>query len=343
MSRKEIKKQNKELELHIIDIISKFDPSGTGKYTKFLVDLLKSEFKKEEKERAKYLGRGRLRTVTNRDDLLDGFKIPVGANSLESTLIQYLEEIYGHQNIETLFIFNEHLKNNRISEGKRDINNYKNWEELSKEVSLSTIKYRQKQLEKEVLTVFDSSEWLVIRPLTFESSLTYGSGTKWCTASRNNREYFYRYSRNGVLCYVISKIDGDKFGVFYDIEAKDFSIWDAPDRRIDSLETSIPRDLMVKIFNYMKSDKNNVSYFSEEERKKCNDYEDKLEQPVVMMDMDVEIPTENIENELIPMPDEEYDADISNDMSIYEEEFDNLRALRPDFFGDGPHQPTVNR
>lgn len=267
MGKREIKKQNKDLELHIVDIISKFDPSETGKYTNFLVGMLKHQLNKELESNRMPLNR--LRMVNpNDEDLLEGFRTPKGFNSLENLIIAYLEDVFNHQNIETLYIFNEHLKNNRIPEGKRDISQYKNWEEIAKETSLATIKYRQKQLEKEVLTVFDTDGWLIIRPLTFESSLTYGSGTKWCTASRNNRDYFYRYSKNGVLCYVINKVDGDKYGLYYDMESDDFSIWNAPDRRIDSIETSIPQDLMKQIFRYMKDEKRNLDYFSNEEKER---------------------------------------------------------------------------
>ena len=67
--------------------------------------------------------------------------------------------------------------------------------------------------EQHVDVLDETDEYIFLVPKTHRGSLKYGSGTKWCTASRNNREYFYRYSRNGVLCYVISKIDGDKFGV----------------------------------------------------------------------------------------------------------------------------------
>ena len=71
--------------------------------------------------------------------------------------------------------------------------------------SSETVTNIQKLLEKEVQKIVEEDEWLVVRPLTVESSLTYGAGTKWCTASRHNKEYFYRYSRNGVLFYVINK------------------------------------------------------------------------------------------------------------------------------------------
>ena len=46
MAKKEIKEQNKDLEIHVVDLISRFDPSSTNKYTKFLTKILKKHLKK---------------------------------------------------------------------------------------------------------------------------------------------------------------------------------------------------------------------------------------------------------------------------------------------------------
>jgi hypothetical protein len=117
---------------------------------------------------------------------------------------------------------------------------------------------------------------LVIKPLTLESSLTYGAGTKWCTAMKNNKEYFYRYSNNGVLNYVINKNTGDKYGVFYDIHNnnREFSIWNAPDERIDSVQSTIPPLIMKEVYELSKNSDTNFSLFSEDEKLKANRYID---------------------------------------------------------------------
>jgi hypothetical protein len=307
MSKKDIKKQNKDLNIHLVDIIAKFDPSETGKYTNFLVNILNEKLEDEKKNVWSKVKNSLRERRLRRNSLLQEFEPPKGDNSIETTFIHYLTDVYGHENIETLFLFNEHLKNNRISEGKRDISNYANFEDLSKEVSLATIKYSRKKLEKEVLIVHESEEWLIIRPLTVESSLTYGASTKWCTASRNNRDYFYRYSKNGVLCYAINKMNGDKYGLFYDIETSDFSIWNVIDKRIDSIEANIPRDIMTSIFIYMKNEKCNFDYFSEEEKEKSFDFEPKL----------AEIPVQDMA--LMPIEENTYGVDGENFMYLEED------------------------
>lgn len=297
MGKRDLKEQNKDLEIHVVDLINKFDPSDSGKYTKFLTKILKDriaerEHKFDEREKKK----GRLRTLNDCDS---DFKVPRGTNDLEEVLIHYLTDVYSRENMETLISFHQHVKENRII-GK-DINSYKGWDEITKEVSLATLKQTQKLLEKEVQKVIETDEWLVVKPLTMESSLTYGSGTKWCTAMRHNKDYFYRYSHNGVLCYVINKLDGDKYGLFYDMESNEFSIWNAPDKRIDSVETTIPSDLMSKLYKFMKTEKRNYDYFSESEKNKYEKYfelkayEPALEQP----DREVEDPIALIENTIL--------------------------------------------
>jgi hypothetical protein len=55
--------------------------------------------------------------------------------------------------------------------------------------------------------IFEDDNHLLVRPKTFRGSLKYGTNTKWCTASKNNPQTFERYSKNGLLFYLIDKIN----------------------------------------------------------------------------------------------------------------------------------------
>lgn len=254
MSKKELKLQNKDLEISVVDILSSLDPSKTGKFTPFLIKMLRRE-----------MGFRKLKRLC--DNEIGGI-LSASPNVVERQVINHIVELLGYDNVLSLKKFSQHLEENRIPENRRDITQYQNWQDLDKEITIANIKQDQKRLEKEVIKVLENDEWLLIRPLTLESSLTYGSGTKWCTAMKNNSEYFYRYCRNGVLTYVISKKDGDKYGIYFDHHSNDFSIWDAPDRRIDSVESSIPSDIIKTILKMSKMDKPNFDYFSPEEKEK---------------------------------------------------------------------------
>ena len=299
MGKRNLKEQYKDLNIDIIDLINRFDPSGGSKYTSFLTKMLKNKLDeiKENNRRRK----GNIRTL----NIDRGFVRPESDNHLEDIILQYITEIYGDENMQTLISFHKHVQENRMI-GK-DINSYSDWYDIMKEVSLADLKQSRKLLEKEIQKVIETDDWLIIKPLTMEASLTYGSGTKWCTASRHNKDYFYRYSRNGVLCYAISKVDGDKFGIYYDFDGNEFSIWNTPDRRIDSIESSIPSDLMSRLYKLMKNDKRNYEYFSDLEKLKCDEYYQlmKVEEPAVMM-------PDNEAYELIPEPhsDETYTEEL---------------------------------
>lgn len=279
MSKKELKLQNKDLEINIVDILTDIDPSETGKYTQFLIKNLRKFLEVER------LSPRKMRVLRGNHE----YVIPRSENHLENIIINYLTgEIFGVDKLETLAKFNNHLENHRIPVDRRDINSYEDWSAVERENSIATIKHDQKRLEKEVIKVLETDEWLVIKPLTMESSLTYGAGTKWCTAMKNNKEYFYRYSNNGVLTYAINKNTGDKYGVFYDIHNnnKEFSIWNAPDQRIDSIESTIPSIIMKEIYNLARHSDTNFSLFSKDEKLKANRYIDnnKYEQVLTVSD-----------------------------------------------------------
>ena len=56
-----------------------------------------------------------------------------------------------------------------------DVQQIKTWEEIINIISIANIKFETKEFEKQIVTVFEDEKWLVIRPLTHESSLKYGS------------------------------------------------------------------------------------------------------------------------------------------------------------------------
>jgi hypothetical protein len=58
----------------------------------------------------------------------------------------------------------------------------------------------------ESLKIYEDDNLLVVIPLTTKASCKYGSGTKWCTASRGG-SYFSSYMSTGILYYLIVKND----------------------------------------------------------------------------------------------------------------------------------------
>ena len=82
----------------------------------------------------------------------------------------------------------EHHVNNRLENS--DISTYKTIKDLINEVKKADFKSISNEQRKFIHVVFEDDKWLVIKPMTFESSLKYGASTKWCTASKNNPYHF---------------------------------------------------------------------------------------------------------------------------------------------------------
>ena len=58
--------------------------------------------------------------------------------------------------------------------------------------------------EDHVEVILENDNFFIIRPLTLEGSIKYGSGTKWCTTMKEYR-YFKDYTNSNYLYYLISK------------------------------------------------------------------------------------------------------------------------------------------
>lgn len=74
-------------------------------------------------------------------------------------------------------------------------------------------------LSKETKTILDNEHWSVIIPLSYEASCALGQGTKWCTASRNSREYYDDYTSTDELYIIIDKDLKEKYQFHFKSES----------------------------------------------------------------------------------------------------------------------------
>jgi hypothetical protein len=91
--------------------------------------------------------------------------------------------------------------NTKVTKNLRDVFKFKTTEEfirVIKEIEEPSIN----DLKSAVFKVLDNDNFLVIIPLSFESSKLYGAGTKWCTTQK---QYFDSHSNGGVLFYIMDK------------------------------------------------------------------------------------------------------------------------------------------
>lgn len=170
--KKDIKAQNPDYVIDVIEILAQKDPSGTNKYLPFMV--------KQTKEWVEWLHR-ELETETFKQmfEVVEDFEDLCKRNLLEE------KDIYAYES------------NADIVEAVK----------FAKEkVTRSEVK------KKETLVLHEDERWLVIMPLTSRSSNLYGKSTKWCVAGddQNFKKYFNEYTQNGTLIYLIDKSVKDK-------------------------------------------------------------------------------------------------------------------------------------
>ena len=262
MSRAKELKEKPENNINMFELFSLLSPEGKSKYTETLIRIMKKtpnidEHKKEIIER-----------------LSDEFKIP------KETLKKFttLEIVFFYRMIDSMFNFSD-LKafqkfcelNERGLIKQNDLSRYNSFDEVLSELSLAEMVADMKDMEKQIRIVFESDEWLMVRPLTYTASRKYGSNTKWCTTQENNPDYFMKYASRGVLIYAINKKNGYKVASFNSLDKNEpeFSFWNQKDVRIDSMQTELSDNLLGMIKRESTIDaKTNRFLLSDEERTK---------------------------------------------------------------------------
>lgn len=250
----ELKKQYPELNVSIIDMFSKLDNTKSHKYLPLLCKLFRYRFNLNEnfrgnirdiKNEIKYI-RERLSNIFDVENLTDN----------EVFVLDQLVGFYNTSDLEMFKNFRDYNERNLIP--NKDVTSYKTLDEVSQSVSLAEIRSMEKDMENQVVKEFEDDNWLLVRPLTFSSSLRYGSSTKWCTTYKNEKQYFERYWRRGILVYCINKTTGYKFAIFKSLDSeKELSFWNAADRRIDFLELEIEEYMYSIIKDLLKSKQTN--------------------------------------------------------------------------------------
>jgi hypothetical protein len=245
------------------------DPTGTYKYTEFLI----KNFKRDNQYYSPNL------------DELKGY---LGVF------------LFGSNEIEVLNEFERHSRANRIKE--KDISKYDSWDMLEMELFEAKNKEMFKKSKKEISIIFEDENYLIFRPLSYMASCSYGYQTKWCTAMVNDASYFYSHSR-GVLIYLIDKKENRKFAFhspvkeFYDMDSHEnlvFKTYNQEDKQIDTIQTGLPINIIKIIL--MEADTSlpttlpNYKLFSEEEKiifRKYNGYDTVTEELVDELPMPI--------------------------------------------------------
>lgn len=203
-----LKEQHPELNVSVMDVIAKLDPTKTYKYTEFLIKKFKEFY-----------------------------------NDYDDWMIGLGMEMMGSENMESLNEFEIHAKANRIT--NPDISQYKNFNQINNAVIEAEEKVRLKELEKQVIKLFDDDEWSVVIPLSYEASKTYGANTKWCTTQER---YWNEYYKTYKLIYIQNKKTNEKYAVSRHWEDnKKVQAWMSNDDESSPMLLPLPIEVMSVI------------------------------------------------------------------------------------------------
>jgi hypothetical protein len=249
----EIKKQYPELNISIIDLFSKMDSTKTNKYLPLMCKLLSSRFqvnklwnKRDEESEMNH--------IKERMDLMGLNYNGMSNNELYSYYC--LADYFNHEDMRLLSSFQKYNERGLIP--NNDVTSYQNFEQIMSSVGLASLKEDEKELRSQIIREHDDETWLALRPLTFGASSKYGAATKWCTTYQNDKQYFERYWKRGILVYFINKITGLKFAVFKALDGdRELSFWNAADQRVDFLELDIDDYMFPIIKQILKSEETN--------------------------------------------------------------------------------------
>ena len=290
-------KSLQENNLNIIEILELVCPEGKTKYIETLLRILKStsnvSFGNYVFEVKDILKR-RLNVSSSKINKFTDFQI--------LSMWRFLDNF----DINDIITYQKFCElNERGLIESNDLSRYSSFDEIISATSIAELKSHEKELEKQIKVIHTDKEWTVIRPLTGNSSMKYGSGTKWCTASTKNPDYFFRYSKRGILLYIINKKTGLKVACFKSLDDEhEFSFWNQVDTRIDSIESGLPLFIIDIIRDEVTNNPvSNMSLLSDEDRKiqerlvnddKCSELAAMYEQPVAVreyvnepVDMDI--------------------------------------------------------
>lgn len=158
----------------------------------------------------------------NYEEYVDFFAAndPSGNNKyLDWMMKMYIREDYASKDLLVKYITIFHKNISKFT--KKDINQYKTWDEFEKAVlpvkEEAERKEQDKKAEEGTKKLFNSQDWLLVRPLNHDSSCKYGAGTKWCTTAKGDPYHFNSYTKNDLLVYLLHKTSNTKFAFHYSI------------------------------------------------------------------------------------------------------------------------------
>lgn len=223
-----------------IDMVSLIDKSKTNKYVKMISNLVEKNMNERISNWDNY-------DVEHMRETLNLWGIDTtNLSNFECFYYRSILDMVQNSDRDILVEFMKLHENNSFK--GIDVNQIKSIEEIAGLVSILTLNTIDSKYSKQIHIDFENNEWLIIRPLTVESSFKYGAATKWCTTSRNNPDHFFRYTEDSALIYCLNKLTGYKVACLIKISSnRNISFWNSIDEHVDSINTELSSEIFELI------------------------------------------------------------------------------------------------
>ena len=179
----ELKKEYPELNITVFDILKRMDNSKSYKYTALMCKIF------SEKYTLKNSYYDNLKTYQN--DLIMSMETKgISHDNLSFGELMAISLICDHfpsDTFENLKQFQIYMEKNLIK--NKDVTSYSTIEDIRNSISLASLIKDTKDLESQVIKEYEDDVWVIVRPLTFQSSVKYGASTQWCTTYKKEPHY----------------------------------------------------------------------------------------------------------------------------------------------------------
>jgi hypothetical protein len=260
----ELKKQFPELNMTIFDLFKRIDTTSTYKYFPLLCKIFGKRFNFLNQYDNNKVSKD-IRKLEIHETLLGKGIATDGLTENELFYLHFIMDYFNDDSYFTIKDFMYYMEKNQIE--NKDVTSYSTIDDLRSAITLASVKELTKELESQVVKEYEDDKWLVVRPLTFQSSSKYGATTRWCTTYQKDKQYFQKYWQYGILVYFINKVTGYKFAGYKSLrDGDELSFWNAEDRRIDYLDVDADDYLFPIVRRILSSNKTNKELCSTEVR-----------------------------------------------------------------------------
>lgn len=260
MSRIEsLKKEFPYLNISFFDLLTEIDGTKTHKYLQLLCKIFGNDLVIDI-----HRNLDEVKSIVDRN--CDRFGLKREGNLNTDFVKNRLLDSFRHSDLEMFLVFKQMIEKGYIEQN--DVSKYSDMDSIRDAISLAQIKRFTKELESQVYKEYEDDIWLLVRPLSFESSSKYGAGTKWCTTYEREKNYFYKYFKNGALVYIINKKTGYKAAMYAE-QGKDkmneTTFWNSADSRVDFIDLEIDLSLIDVIRRIKNENRTNSSFCTKEQ------------------------------------------------------------------------------